>query len=43
MNTCTQIHTEHTSVLKFQQSFVVFFKVPRLQFIDRVLVTSVAS
>ena len=29
--------------LKFQQSFVVFFMVPQLQFIDRVVVTSVAS
>ena len=29
--------------LKFQQSFVEFFKVPQLQFIDRVVVISVAS
>ena len=28
---------------KFQQSFVEFYKVPQLQFIDRVVVFSVAS
>ena len=31
-----------TMQLKFQQSFVEFFKVPQLQFIDRVVVISVA-
>ena len=29
--------------LKFQQSFVEFYKVPQLQFIDRVVVFSVVS
>ena len=29
--------------LKFQQSFVEFYKVPQLQFIDRVVVISVVS
>ena len=29
--------------LKFQQSFVEIYKVPQLQFIDRVVVYSVAS
>ena len=29
--------------LKFQQSFVEFYKLPQLQFIDRVVVISVAS
>ena len=32
-----------TMQLKFQQSIFEFFKVPQLQFIDRVVVTSVAS